>query len=164
MSVIIVLLRFLRTLLGFIILMLLPLAWVLRDGLGPSALESHGFIAVWRALMVFKIWGLIALFASLHVIILYSVSLIKPIQTPRRQKQSATPLCNCLYITCLLLGCVMLSLFIGGILFWKNETNRSEAYEPVFAIQPDAIESSTGIISSDSESDSEKEMDPLISQ
>jgi len=37
-----------------------PLAWILRDGLGPSAVESHGWPAVWRMFLCFY-WGPILL-------------------------------------------------------------------------------------------------------
>lgn len=33
-----------------------PLCWILRDGLGPEAVESHGLVAVIRFLFTFY-WG-----------------------------------------------------------------------------------------------------------
>ena len=33
-----------------------PFAWILRDGLGPDSVESHGWEALWRALS-FLNWG-----------------------------------------------------------------------------------------------------------
>ena len=37
-------------------IMLGPFAWILRDGLGPDSIESHGWDALWRALS-FLYWG-----------------------------------------------------------------------------------------------------------
>jgi len=41
-------------------MMLAPFAWILRDGLGPDSVESHGLEAVVRALTTFY-WGPILL-------------------------------------------------------------------------------------------------------
>ena len=37
-----------------------PFCWILRDGLGPGAVDSHGFHAIARFLMTFY-WGPILL-------------------------------------------------------------------------------------------------------
>lgn len=50
-------------------LLMAPLAWILRDGLGPDAVASHGLEALTRALACFY-WGPVALalfFARLFV-------------------------------------------------------------------------------------------------
>jgi len=42
-----------NTLLGFAVIVLVPFAWIMRDGLGPSAVESSGFTAFERWFMTF---------------------------------------------------------------------------------------------------------------
>ena len=41
---------------GFWALAIGPLCWILRDGLGPNAVDSHGLYAIARFLMTFY-WG-----------------------------------------------------------------------------------------------------------
>ena len=41
-------------------ILIAPFAWILRDGLGPDSVESHGWEALWRALS-FLSWGPILL-------------------------------------------------------------------------------------------------------
>lgn len=40
-------------LLGFAVIALVPFAWIMRDGLGPSAVESSGVSALGRWFMTF---------------------------------------------------------------------------------------------------------------
>jgi len=58
------------TLLGVAVIVLLPFAWLLRDGLGPDAVESSGFHAITRCLMTFytgpSIMALTAVAIGLH--------------------------------------------------------------------------------------------------
>ena len=49
------LLTLLRAVLVFWILMA-PFAWILKDGLGPDSVESHGWEALWRAFTCMG-WG-----------------------------------------------------------------------------------------------------------
>jgi hypothetical protein len=46
----------LDSLLIFWVLLVGPLCWILRDGLGPGAVDSHGVYAVLRFLFTFY-WG-----------------------------------------------------------------------------------------------------------
>jgi len=41
-------------------LLLGPLCWILRDGLGPNSVDSSGWQAIWRFLLTFY-WGPICL-------------------------------------------------------------------------------------------------------
>ena len=50
------------------LLVVAPFAWFLRDGLGPDAVESHGWTAVMRTLDVFCV-GWVALFTLLILLI-----------------------------------------------------------------------------------------------
>lgn len=60
-------------------MLLAPMAWLLRDGLGPDSVTSTGFEAIWRAFMTFY-WGPIA-----GILFLLAAAFAKPAWFPRRK-------------------------------------------------------------------------------
>jgi hypothetical protein len=67
-------LRVVELLLGFVlacwVLFVAPFAWILRDGLGPNAIDSTGGMAVARFLVTFW-WGPVALLMVLVILALH---------------------------------------------------------------------------------------------
>ena len=55
--------------LGLLILFLWPFAWILRDGLGPSAAESHGVEAGIRAFSTFYAGPLTVVAAAVSLVL-----------------------------------------------------------------------------------------------
>ena len=54
---------------GFWVLALGPFCWILRDGLGPNSVDSHGLYAIVRFLMTFY-WGpILVLLVVLRLIV-----------------------------------------------------------------------------------------------
>jgi hypothetical protein len=53
--------------------LLAPFAWLLRDGLGPNSVESHGLTAIARAAWTFC-WGPIAAVLAFLVLVLRRVT------------------------------------------------------------------------------------------
>lgn len=60
------------TLLGFAVIALVPFAWIMRDGLGPDAVESSGASALGRCFMTFWAGPIVVTLAvaaiSLHLV------------------------------------------------------------------------------------------------
>ncbi len=63
------LLIFVDVTLGFLIICVLPFAWILKDGLGPDMVPSTGISALWRFLMTFYVGPAILLFGSFDILI-----------------------------------------------------------------------------------------------
>ena len=59
----------LEVLIGFAVICVLPFAWILKDGLGPSSVTSTGFAAVSKTFMTFYIGPVILVLVSLDLAI-----------------------------------------------------------------------------------------------
>ncbi|MDA7915811.1 hypothetical protein N9B94_01085 [Verrucomicrobia bacterium] len=53
----------------FVIFVVLPFAWMLRDGLGPSSISTTGLDAVYKIFMSFYVGPVILLLASFDLLI-----------------------------------------------------------------------------------------------
>ena len=62
-------LRCIRWLVGIVLIMASPFAWILRDGLGPNAHTTTGFKAVARSLSFCNIWILVVALVALSIAI-----------------------------------------------------------------------------------------------
>jgi hypothetical protein len=58
---------FLEVLIGFAVICVLPFAWILRDGLGPSAVSTTGLAAASKTFMSFYIGPVILFLVSLDL-------------------------------------------------------------------------------------------------
>lgn len=63
------LLIFVDVTLGFLIICVLPFAWILRNGLGPDMVPATGVSALWRFLMTFYVGPAILLFGSFDILL-----------------------------------------------------------------------------------------------
>ena len=64
-----ILLAFVDVTLGFLMICLLPFAWVLKDGIGPDSVSTTGLDAVWKCFMSFYVGPAILLFVFLDQIL-----------------------------------------------------------------------------------------------
>ena len=55
--------------LATVIFLAWPFAWLIRDGLGPDATDSHGFVALGRAAMTFRVGPITAVLIVLAVLL-----------------------------------------------------------------------------------------------
>lgn len=53
----------------FLIIGILPFAWILRDGLGPDSIQSSGPATFWKFLMTFYVGPGILLFGSFDLLL-----------------------------------------------------------------------------------------------
>ena len=58
-----------RWIVGIILIMASPFAWILRDGLGPNAHTTTGFKAVVRSLSFCNIWMLVVALVVISIAI-----------------------------------------------------------------------------------------------
>lgn len=63
------LLVFVDATLGFLVFCVLPISWILKDGLGPDMVESTGLEALWRTSMTFHVGPAILLFVSFDLLL-----------------------------------------------------------------------------------------------
>lgn len=63
------LLIFVDVTLGFLIICVLPFAWILKDGLGPDMVPATGVTALWKFFMTFYVGPAILLFASFDLLL-----------------------------------------------------------------------------------------------
>lgn len=104
-----------RLLIDVLIVLLLPFAWILRDGLGPSAQTSYGLLALFRTLMIFRFWSLIAISITLHLLIILIELHVNA--THEETKLSHVPLNGkCIYLLFLL---IIIMTFVGSLAFWS---------------------------------------------
>jgi hypothetical protein len=63
------LLIFVDVTLGFLIVCILPFAWILKDGLGPGMVPATGISALWKFFMTFYVGPAILLFGSFDLLL-----------------------------------------------------------------------------------------------
>ncbi len=63
------LLIFVDVTLGFLIIGVLPFAWILKDGLGPDMVPATGVAALWKFFMTFYVGPAILLFGSFDLLL-----------------------------------------------------------------------------------------------
>lgn len=56
-------------LLGFLMIAVLPFAWILKDGIGPDSVPTTGFAALGRVLMTFYVGPAILILVSTHLLL-----------------------------------------------------------------------------------------------
>jgi hypothetical protein len=54
---------------GFLVICVLPFAWILKDGLGPDSVPTKGFEALSRIFMTFYVGPAILLFVSFDLLL-----------------------------------------------------------------------------------------------
>lgn len=63
------LLIFVDVTLGFLVICVLPFAWILKDGLGPDMVPTTGVTALWKFFMTFYVGPAILFFGSFDLLL-----------------------------------------------------------------------------------------------
>jgi hypothetical protein len=79
-----ILLAFVDVTLGFLMICLLPFAWILKDGIGPDSVSTTGLDAVWKCFMSFYVGPAILLFVFFDQILRIGV----PTHNPKSKRGS----------------------------------------------------------------------------